>query len=127
MKIKIITFGYLWGAAPEATLTVDLRGRLVNPYKDTAMRELTGYDSVIYHRVMDTPGALTLADGLYAAVTALALSGKDVTLAVGCSGGRHRSVAVARAVAHRLRTQVGSPYEVELVDRDIPKGVFVHK
>lgn len=123
-KITIITYGALWDAAPAATLTVDLRGQLFNPFKDPAHRSKTALDSDVFNRVMNTPGARTLASGLGMAVLALANSGKDITLAVGCAGGRHRSVAIARAVFASLKSTHGDKFEIELVHRDVRKPVW---
>jgi len=121
MRIQVVTFGYLHGAAPEASITVDLRGRLYNPFKDPASRELTGLDKVIYDRVLSTDGAMCLTSGLEQVVRVLALSDKDVTLAVGCAGGRHRSVTIGRKVVEYL-----DDYEVTLVHRDVDKPVYKH-
>lgn len=124
--VKITTFGYLWGPAPEATLTIDLRGQLVNPYKDASKRHLTALDPEVYRHVMNSRGALSLAHGLYVALVSLRHSGKPLHLAVGCAGGLHRSVSVGRRLEMLLSDHSVDIGAVELVHRDVAKGVFIH-
>lgn len=128
-RIRITTFGVLHGAAPEGdALTVDLRPALRNPHDDPAMRELTGLDKRVREHVLATPGARKLISQAACRVVALdhGLVGprdKDVLMHVFCQGGRHRSVAIAEAIAVELRAV---DYDVEVVHRDINKPV-VHK
>jgi UPF0042 nucleotide-binding protein len=123
-KVTIITFGYLWADAPEAAITVDLRGQLFNPFKDPAHRERTGLEQDVYERVMSSDGAEMTADGLAFAVAGLTAGTKDITLAVGCAGGRHRSVSIGRKVTKILISLGLAGVAIELVHRDVDKPVW---
>lgn len=105
MTIFIESFGYLHPAGPpEALLTLDLRRDLRDPHfnPDPVFRELTGIDQRVINAVMETPGAIDLV-----VKTAKLLTGlhkfEDIRVAIGCAGGRHRSVVVADFIAYELR------------------------
>ncbi|MBS2538853.1 hypothetical protein KGQ20_39515 [Catenulispora sp. NF23] len=125
-RIRITTFGVLHGAAPEGdALTVDLRTELRNPHDDPAMRELTGLDERVREHVLATPGARRIVRIAACRVVALdrgwaGSRDRDLLMHVFCQGGRHRSVAIAEAIAVELRA-VG--YDLEVVHRDIDKPV----
>ncbi|MFI6979949.1 hypothetical protein ACIBSV_15340 [Embleya sp. NPDC050154] len=118
--IRVVSFGYGHADAPEAEITLDLRRRFRNPHGDPTMRYRTGLDEDVFEDVLDTPGVRDLA-----AVTALAAHDlahavpDSITIACGCVGGRHRSVAVARHVADILADGC-SRIEVEHRDVDRP-------
>lgn len=138
MLVRIESFGYLHGAAPEgATLVMDLRRSLYDPHFDPAMKHLTAEHYKVLAHVSHTPGAaelvtqvLTLADTLArltddANRARIAKSGGIpaaplVTVAFGCAGGRHRAAGMAILTEQAL-TAAG--FEVELVHRDIDKPV----
>jgi RNase adaptor protein for sRNA GlmZ degradation len=111
IAVVVSSFGYrhlaAGEAAPEAHLTVDLRELLRDPHTDPAMRELTGLDLRVRAKVMGIDGAAVLADRLVAVIEQLLMlrAGEHglVRLAVGCCGGRHRSVALAEWIAEVLR------------------------
>lgn len=125
-RVLITTFGVLHDAAPEGdALSVDLRKALRNPHHDPNMRYLTGLDAAVYEHVLATPGADQVVIETVSRVLNYFYSyakprGRDVLLHVFCQGGRHRSVAIAIAVAERLR-ELG--LTVELVHRDVDKPV----
>jgi RNase adaptor protein for sRNA GlmZ degradation len=122
--VAVISFGYLPGVPPSADMTFDLRRHFRDPHWDEnpALRELTGLDDAVAARVLATPGILVLATAIAMAVAAYAEGphGLPVIVAVGCAGGRHRSVAVAEAVASRL-TAAG--HDVTVRHRDIARPV----
>jgi RNase adaptor protein for sRNA GlmZ degradation len=103
----ITSFGYLHGPAPDAEITIDVRTHLRDPHSDPRVRELTGHDPLVWTQVLATPGALGLIEGLTTATQAL-LQGATATgcplvrVALGCAGGRHRSVVLAEAITERL-------------------------
>ena len=103
----ITSFGYLHGPAPDAEITIDVRVHLRDPHSDPRVRELTGHDPAVWTQVLATPGALGLIEGLTTATQAL-LQGATATgcplvrVALGCAGGRHRSVVLAEAITERL-------------------------
>lgn len=127
MTIRIISFGYGHGQLPTADLTYDLRVLLRNPHHDPALRDLTALDPVVYDHVMATPGAARLA--FSAALCARGLveeTGAEVVMAYGCTGGRHRSVGLARRTYELLDEEFSLPVTIEHRDIDqplLPSGV----
>ncbi len=120
--IRIISFRYGHGAAPTADLTYDLRALLRNPHHDPALCHMTGLDQAVYDHVMATDGAERLAFNAVATARGLAQdTGADVTVAFGCTGGRHRSVGLARR-AHELLSTVGDASTIE--HRDVGEGLL---
>lgn len=121
--IQITSFGYGHSPAPTADVTIDARRHLRNPHHDPAMRQLTGLDEAVRQHVLATPGAASIIQHTAAAAQDLAYAVPDgqITLALGCSGGRHRSVALACEIADVLRTH---GLQVDLIHRDITKPVI---
>ena len=108
MTVTITTFGVLHGHAPAArdprrVVSIDLTHALRNPFDDPAMRELTGFDQVVFEHVMSTPGAAEIvADAVDQVLAYLEDADTPVDVLSFCKGGRHRSVSVARAIQARL-------------------------
>lgn len=103
----VSSFGYLHPGADVVTATadivVDLREHFRDPHVDPALRELTGHDVVVWDRVRSTPGVLHFVRGLATALQALlTASDRTVYVALGCAGGRHRSVVIADSVVAHL-------------------------
>jgi UPF0042 nucleotide-binding protein len=135
--VRVISFGFGHTGAPDedgrplepptADLTLDLRRALYNPHHNPAMRYLTGLDKVVYDHVMATPGAQSLVHNTVMAAHTLMDQTRPASLVVasGCAGGRHRAVAMARAV-HGLLVEFGRAggYGVELVHRDVHRQVL---
>jgi RNase adaptor protein for sRNA GlmZ degradation len=123
--VLVTSFGYGHAPAPEADLTVDARRHLRNPHHDPAMRHRTGLDADVRHHVMTTPGAAGLIHHTAAAARALAdvagAGGRQVVLAIGCVGGKHRAVALAEAVGTALRA---FGICVDVAHRDVDKPVI---
>lgn len=125
-QITVVSFGYLHGPAPETTHVIDVRTILHDPHVDPAMRQMTGLDPAVYEHVLNTAGAREILTALHALSTALlttaALAGRavPVSVAVGCAGGRHRSVVVAAELAARL-TEDG--WVVDLEHRHVARPV----
>jgi UPF0042 nucleotide-binding protein len=104
----------------EDGLFFDLGTRLRNPHHDRALRYLTGLDVPVREHVLDTPGAREMVAHI-AQCTRAVLAGHPgrhhpVHVTVACRGGRHRSVAVAEAVACSLHS---SGIGVDVVHRHI--------
>ena len=120
LNIHVISFGFKHGLPHEADLVVDVRF-LTNPFFDQALRHLDGDSEPIRRFVHGDPEAgeflgryLDLLDYL---IPLYEKEGKAyLTIAVGCTGGRHRSVVMARAVFEQLQTR---GRRVSLAHRDI--------
>ena len=107
LRINIVSFGFKYGIPLDADHVVDMRF-LANPYWITELRHLTGRDEPVRDYVLARPGALEFIDRYVSALEPV-LSGylaeekRYVTIAVGCTGGKHRSVAVSEELAKKLR------------------------
>jgi P-loop ATPase protein family len=102
--VRIISFGYGHGTAPEAHATFDVRGHFKDPHVNPALRYLTAADSEVMEAVVATSGVIDLINAIVATVRAFRLGPKPapITIAIGCVGGRHRSAAIAIEVARAL-------------------------
>jgi len=119
--VEIISFGYGHGPAPEAHATFDVRRHFRDPHLHPALCDLMATDTEVANAVIGTTGIPRLIVAM-AAVTRAFRSGPEpgpVTVAVGCAGGRHRSAAIAMALAGLLRDD-GTPVTVTHRDMDRP-------
>jgi RNase adaptor protein for sRNA GlmZ degradation len=119
--VTCMAFGYKSGAPADAALVFDARF-LDNPYWVPELRPLTGRDPAVADYVLNQPEAGRFLDEVQRMVGDLvplyeAKGMKHVVVAFGCSGGRHRSVALAAELARRLRESAG--IDVDFVTRDI--------
>lgn len=120
MTMTIVSFGYKYGLPVDADLVVDCRF-LPNPHWVPELRPRTGTDPEVSAYVLSRPGAQEFLDG-YGQLLKVVTDGyrtehkKYVTLAVGCTGGKHRSVAMAEELGSRLRS---SGLQVRVVHRDM--------
>ncbi len=105
-QVTILSFGYKYGLPVDADLVVDCRF-LPNPHWVPELRPHNGLDDDVRDYVLSRDGALAFLDG-YEQLLALVLAGYQregktyVLLAVGCTGGKHRSVAMAQELSRRL-------------------------
>ena len=116
MTIHLVSFGYKFGIPLESDLVFDTRF-IQNPYYVPELREHSGLTQPVREFVLAQPGApeyLDLIDRLLEfSVPAFADEGKSrLTIAIGCTGGRHRSVVFAEELATRLRAAGHEPVEV---------------
>ena len=120
LRCTVSSFGYKYGAQPEADWVVDSR-LMANPFWDAALRPLTGLDEPVREYVLDRPEAKHLLLELvpllvWAARRCEAHGRRHLHVAIGCTGGRHRSVVLAEALASRLRDE---QIDVEVRHRDV--------
>ena len=106
MRTSILSFGFKYGVPTDVDLMFDCRF-LPNPYWDEELRPRSGLDEPVRDFVLSRPETaefLEKLDGLLAMlVPAYVREGKSyLTVAMGCTGGRHRSVALAEELASRL-------------------------
>lgn len=121
--ITISSFGYKYGVPIDADNIVDVRF-LKNPFYVKELREKTGQDSEVYDFVFEDEVTQEFYDKYLELMTFMVdkyqYEGRDkVAIAVGCTGGKHRSVSVARKL-HEDIMKLG--YRVYLEHRDINKG-----
>ena len=107
VSVHIFSFGFKYGMPMDADFVADMRF-LPNPFWVPELRELTGKDQAVQDYVLSNPAAIAFLDSyenaLLTAIDGFAKEDKHyVTIAVGCTGGQHRSVAVSIELARRLR------------------------
>lgn len=122
LSVNVMSFGFKHGVPIEADMVFDVRF-LPNPYYVDSLRNKTGLDSEVYDFIFDYASAREFLSLLCSLVDFLIPQyieeGKrTLTIAVGCTGGHHRSVAVARALTEHIR-QLGQSAENN--NRDIDK------
>ena len=122
LSVSLLSFGYRYGLPPQADLVVDVRF-LPNPYFVPGMRERTGRDADVAGYVLDREEAqgflARVVDMVQFLLPKYRKEGKSyLTVAIGCTGGKHRSVAFVRALGERLQ---GDDALVRVWDRDIEK------
>jgi UPF0042 nucleotide-binding protein len=120
LRATVVSFGYKYGLPVDADLVVDCRF-LPNPHWVPELRPKTGRDTAVRDYVLGQRGAKEFLDA-YTEVLRLLADGYEregkhyVTLAVGCTGGKHRSVAMAEQLAARLRDE---GIDVQATHRDL--------
>jgi UPF0042 nucleotide-binding protein len=125
VAIRLTSFGYKHGIPLEADLVFDVRAA-ANPHWVPELRPLDGRSKEISDFVLGDPTGAALMQSieryLDASVAAYLADGRGrLSIAIGCTGGRHRSVAIVEALAHRLPAIAGSaPIVVE--HRDLARS-----
>ena len=122
MRMSVVSFGYKHGLPLDADLVLDCRF-LPNPHWVEELRPLSGLDVPVRDFVMGQEATLTFLDRVDDLVglllPAFVEEGKSyLTIALGCTGGRHRSVALAEELGARLRTRGAAPV---VIHRDIDR------
>lgn len=123
LVITVMSFGFKHGVPQEADLVLDVRF-LPNPHYDPELRPWTGNEPDVRDYVLNNPDAVEFLDRIKGLLKFLmpryAAEPKSyLTIAVGCTGGRHRSVAVANAIAVLLRDL---KYNVRIRHRDTARN-----
>lgn len=104
--VSVMSFGFKYGLPVDADLVADMRF-LPNPYWTDELRPLTGEDDAVREFVLSQPGAREFLDA-YTTALAPVIAGyqrenkRHSIIAIGCTGGKHRSVVMAREIAARL-------------------------
>ncbi|HVA59886.1 MAG TPA: RNase adapter RapZ [Mycobacteriales bacterium] len=120
LRATVVSFGYKYGLPADADLVVDCRF-LPNPNWVEALQPFNGLDPRVAEYVFAQPGAREFAAG-YGELLRVVTDGyrregkRYLTLAVGCTGGKHRSVAMAEVLAGDL---AGQDVDVQVVHRDL--------
>ena len=124
MAVQVVSFGFKYGLPMEADLVFDVRF-MPNPFYIEELRPRTGLERAVAGYVFSFQQTkeylVKLQDLLAFSLPLYAEEGKTaLVIAVGCTGGRHRSVAVTHALAEFLRSHCGCP--VAETHRDIARG-----
>lgn len=122
--VEVMSFGFKYGLPLDADIVMDVRF-LPNPYYDPKMRFKTGLDQSVKDYVMHSEGAeefyTKLRDMLNFTLPGYEKEGKaSLTIAIGCTGGQHRSVAIAQRLGNNLKAKY-SQYPVNITHRDIDR------
>lgn len=123
LYITVMSFGFKYGIPQDADLVFDVRF-LPNPYYIDTLKEKTGNDPEVQDYVMQNDKGPIFLEKLKDMVEFLIpnyiLEGKNqLVIAIGCTGGKHRSVTLANALYHTLETE--ESYGVRIEHRDIGK------
>ncbi len=103
MRVNLISFGFKHGVPGNVSLVLDVRG-IRNPHGDRALRHLTGLDEKVRRRVMGHQfSPFLISHGLLLVEHRDRAGYARMTLGIGCTGGNHRSVAIAEHLARLLR------------------------
>lgn len=107
LRVTVLSFGFKYGLPPDADFVLDARF-LPNPHWVPQLRDQTGRDSDVSEYVLGRRGARTFVETCARLVSGTApgfeREGKRyLTVAIGCTGGKHRSVAIAEELVRRLR------------------------
>lgn len=120
LKVTVVSFGFKYGIPVDADLLADMRF-LPNPFWVTELRAKTGRDREVSDYVLERPGAATFLTQYLpvletVAAGYLAEGKRFMTVAIGCTGGKHRSVAMTEAIVERL---VERGYDARAEHRDL--------
>jgi UPF0042 nucleotide-binding protein len=117
VQVTVLSFGFKYGVPADADLVADARF-LPNPFWVPDLRSLTGLDPEVQEFVLSQEGASDFIDN-YARALEPVFAGyqrenkRHATIAIGCTGGKHRSVAVAEKLSSILRAQPGLAVSVK--------------
>jgi UPF0042 nucleotide-binding protein len=115
-----MSFGFKYGLPVDADFVVDCRF-LPNPHWDPELRPLTGQDESVAQFVLRQPDAEPFLESLVATLRVVlngyrAENKRYATIALGCTGGKHRSVALSEEVARRI---AGDDISIKVAHRDL--------
>ena len=109
LRVNILSFGYKYGIPIDADLVMDCRF-IANPHWIPELQPLSGLDAPVSAKVLDNENVQDFLSGYQALFETMATGffqegRKYLTLAIGCTGGKHRSVAIAQELAMRLNAR----------------------
>ena len=124
LSVSVMSFGFKYGVPSNADMVLDVRF-LPNPFFVPELKAFTGREPNVASFVLDRPNSWVFLDKTYELLEFLVpryqREGKAyLTVAIGCTGGKHRSVAIAHALTARLKLAEFGQH-VQLWDRDVEK------
>ena len=123
MQVTVMSFGFKYGIPLDADMVADMRF-LPNPFWVPELRQLTGRDAPVAEYVLSQDGAQDFLDA-YTRAVEITVEGyrrenkHHAVIAIGCTGGKHRSVAMTERLAAELRSVDGIAVQVK--HRDLGK------
>ncbi len=122
LRITVLSFGFKHGLPTECDLVFDLRF-LPNPYFVEELRPRTGLEEPVQHYVLSKPEALEFLARFFPLIELMLPLYEDegksyLTIGIGCTGGKHRSVAMTERIAEHLKS-LG--WHVNIRHRDVPR------
>ena len=124
LRNNVLSFGYKYGIPVDADLLLDCRF-IPNPHWVPELRPKSGLDDAVYNHVLDSEGVRDFVQS-YVEVVEKMIPGylregkKYVTIAIGCTGGKHRSVSIAREISVKLnRSHEGYSVSAHATHRDV--------
>ncbi len=125
--LNFISFGFKYGVPKSADFVFDTRF-LVNPFWVEELREKTGQDVEVQEYVMESAVAKEFLENIHKLLVGiipsyLTVDKTHITIAIGCTGGQHRSVTITQLLAERFRDNPN--YKVRVEHRDINKDRFL--
>lgn len=120
LRVEVVSFGFKRGLPRDADMVFDVRF-LPNPFYEASLRRLTGREAAVRDYVLDKPETQKfleqVTDLLLSLLPQFIQEGKNrLMIAVGCTGGMHRSVALADEIGRRIRAE---GYRVDVAHRDL--------
>ena len=130
LRVNILSFGYKYGIPVDADLVIDCRF-IANPHWNPELRPLTGLDSAVSENVLANSNVqefLTKYQSLFETMAEgfMHEGRKYLTLAVGCTGGKHRSVAISEELAKRFtnsESEISKKIKAQAVHRDLGREI----
>jgi UPF0042 nucleotide-binding protein len=122
IRVNVLSFGYKYGIPVDADLVLDCRF-IPNPHWIPELRPLTGLTPQVSDKVLGSEGVKDFVHGYVRLVHSM-MDGymregkKYVTIAVGCTGGKHRSVAITEEIARQL-SAIGAEVSAHPTHRDV--------
>jgi UPF0042 nucleotide-binding protein len=123
MRVTVMSFGYKYGLPADADMVADCRF-LPNPHWVPELRMRTGLDPEVADYVLSQPAAEPFVEK-FESTLRLVLEGyqregkRYALIAIGCTGGKHRSVAITEELSRRLEADAGVTADVTVVHRDV--------
>ncbi len=127
LKVQVVSFGYSYGIPMDADLVMDVRF-LPNPYWEPTLKEKTGLDKPVSDFVLNSEATQEFVDRFTKLLDTVIPGYKNesksyLTIAIGCTGGKHRSVALAEFIGGYIQ---GSGLKVVIKHRDVNRGALIN-
>jgi UPF0042 nucleotide-binding protein len=129
LKVRVLSFGFKFGPPVDADMVLDVRF-LDNPYFVPNLSKLPGTNAAVRDFVLGSDGTAQFLDAssnlLDFCLPRFESEGKSyLTIGIGCTGGRHRSVVIAEQLAERLRKTSG--FAMDVIHRDVDRVTITGK